>query len=82
MKDWLITPYSGTDGTYEMSGEAYHGIYVVNLDNANPLYFTVPGLGEQALVGNQQYRDYFRVPFNTASIRNPYGCKFILARVD
>lgn len=82
MKDWLISPYSGTDATYTLDTENYHGIYIINMDNANPLYFTIPAVEEITLLGNQQYRDYFRVPFNSVSVRNPHGCKFIIARVD
>lgn len=91
MKNWLSSPYVGTDLTYTLNTSnahlglsgSHHGVYVGNFDSTNPLYFTLPnGEGEMTLPANQQFRELYREPFNTVSIRNPYGCKFKVARVD
>ena len=82
MKNWLIAPYSGTDSAYTLTTETLHGVYIANLDNTQSLFFTIPAYGETELKANQQYRDLFKIPFNNLSIRNPYGCKFIVGRVD
>ena len=80
--NWLISPHSGTEETYTLTTTPYQGVYVANLDSTNSLTFEIPQLGELTLLPNQQYRDFFKVPFTSVEVTNPSGCKFIVARCE